>query len=170
MTECEAIKPNIGIDEKNFKEISEILVRLASDQFILTELTYEFSKNVVGPRTYQLHELFKTQACKLCEKLNETDEEIRRIAYRVPTVHERLKMTRIGNLPEPKWHDADTMLRKLLDGHEKIVQFLVKDTERLTQFKECAVGDFVLEMIRFHRCFARCVRPLLENDSRPTTR
>jgi len=156
-----------NIAHKWAKEVSEILCRLVSDQSVLFLTTTNFGVNVLGPRSRIILDLFKDQAKRICEYSSSTSCELRQIGYRVPSLQEKIKFTRLGDVPvEGKWPDSHTMIRRLLDGQEKLVIHLVKDQKKLEQIKEASIGNYLTKMIRSHRQLAMELRVHLEDDTK----
>lgn len=162
--------PNLGMDvEKSIKPAASCLLQLYSDQYALILKTFNFYYNVMGPRFSQIQCLLNTQLEKLECMTEATALQIRSVGFRVPTVSEILKFTKIST-PTSDWVDEDNILTAVLKDHEHIVNFVTRDLERFCDtIKEFVIEDFLLDVVKCHRIMAWTVRSHLERLEGHTT-
>lgn len=112
---------NIGINEQDRKEIAEGLSRFLADTYTLYLKTHNFHWNVTGPMFETLHKMFEEQYQQLREAVDAIAERIRALGFPAPgTYAEFVKLASIKE--EPGVPDAETMIQRLLEGHETAVR------------------------------------------------
>lgn len=112
---------NIGIGEQERREIAEGLARFLADKYTLYLKTHNFHWNVTGPMFETLHTMFEAQYRELAEAVDQIAERIRALGFPAPGTY-----AQFGNLAsikeEPGVPGAETMIQRLLDGHETAVR------------------------------------------------
>jgi starvation-inducible DNA-binding protein len=112
---------NIGINEQDRKEIAEGLSRFLADTYTLYLKTHNFHWNVTGPMFETLHKMFEEQYQQLREAVDAIAERIRALGFPAPgTYAEFVKLASIKE--EPGVPNAETMIQRLLEGHETAVR------------------------------------------------
>ena len=113
------MKIEIGIGNKDRKEIANGLSRLLADTFTLYLKTHNFHWNVTGPMFQTLHLMFETQYNELWTAGDLIAERIRALGYPAPASY-----TEYGQLTAIKEDrgvpEAKKMVKLLLDGHETV--------------------------------------------------
>jgi starvation-inducible DNA-binding protein len=163
--QCQSIMPNIGLDKKACEISGRVLNTVLADQFVIGNKTSNYSFNVVGPRSHELHELFKRQAIELVNLGVLTAKNIRVNGHKVPNVIEKLNFARLDLPKEGDWPAAEEMVRILLNDHEKFLQHACQDLDQLKQTRDKATKDFMLDVIKQHRIMAYHLRDLLERNA-----
>lgn len=116
-----AIGVNIGISERDRKEIAEGLARFLADTYTLYLKTHNFHWNVTGPMFETLHKMFEEQYQELRDAVDAVAERIRALGFPAPgTYAEFVKLASIKE--EPGVPNAETMIERLLEGHETAVR------------------------------------------------
>src|SRR5688572_18209435 len=112
---------NIGIEEKDRKEIAEGLGKLLADTYTLYLKTHNFHWNVTGPMFQTLHLMFEQQYNELALAVDLIAERIRALGFPAPaTYSEFLKLSSIKeDKGVPK---AEEMIRSLVEGQEAVVR------------------------------------------------
>jgi starvation-inducible DNA-binding protein len=114
------MKINIGISEKERKEIAAGLGRVLADTYTLYLKTQNFHWNITGPMFQTLHQLFEKQYEELSGAVDLIAERVRALGYPTPaTFTEFLKLSSIKETMGVP--GAEEMLRILLDGNEKVI-------------------------------------------------
>lgn len=112
---------NIGINERDRKEIAEGLARFLADTYTLYLKTHNFHWNVTGPMFETLHKMFEEQYQELRDAVDAVAERIRALGFPAPgTYAEFVKLASIKE--EPGVPNAETMIERLLEGHETAVR------------------------------------------------
>lgn len=112
---------NIGINEQDRKEIADGLARFLADTYTLYLKTHNFHWNVTGPMFETLHKMFEEQYMQLREAVDAIAERIRALGFPAPgTYAEFVKLASIKE--EPGVPNAETMIQRLLEGHETAVR------------------------------------------------
>src|SRR2546425_4319659 len=75
---------NIGIDEKDRKEIAQGLSRLLADTYTLYLKTHNYHWNVTGPMFQTLHLMFEEQYIELSTAVDLVAERIRALGLSAP--------------------------------------------------------------------------------------
>lgn len=111
----------IGIQEKDRKEIAGGLLSLLADTYTLYLKTQNFHWNVTGPFFQPLHEMFETQYEELAQAVDQIAERIRALGFFVPATY-----TDFGELSsidhERGALEAEGMIRSLVKGRETLVR------------------------------------------------
>lgn len=112
---------NIGINEQDRKEIAGGLARFLADTYTLYLKTHNYHWNVTGPMFETLHKMFEEQYQQLREAVDAIAERIRALGFPAPgTYAEFVKLASIKE--EPGVPNAETMIQRLLEGHETAVR------------------------------------------------
>jgi len=169
---CENVCPKFGVDEKTMKECGEILMKIACDELCLFTKTHWMGLNVCGPRMQILKEMFDEQSKLLLCEYEKTGEQIREFGFRVPFVTEMLKVqSRLGQMKDGEWPDEHTMVKKLLDDHEKLCCELCKDRKRVgDDMKLASVENFIICLERCHKKMAWKLRAHTEKGTESPTK
>jgi len=170
-TEGFSCVPNIGVDEKQSREIVNELYKLYSDVWILGTTAFNFSYNVVGPRHMLLHKFF----CRLSKQYKrsgiEIADHIRQLNQRVPNITEVMNWARLEPLKEGHWLSSKDMLSRLLRDTESFINHLVKHRTKIgDELNEKAVSMFLLDMLRKYRNIAWHIRAHLDDSEEEGTR
>ncbi len=111
------MKIDIGIPEKNRKEIANALNHMLADTYTLYLKTHYYHWNVTGPMFRTLHLMFEEQYTELWAAVDLVAERIRTLGEYAPgTYKEFAKFTSIdedSNVPS-----AHEMIQNLVKGHE----------------------------------------------------
>ena len=92
------MKPNIGINDKNLKEISNILSGVLADAVVIYTKTRKFHWNVSGQSFMELHKLFENQYKQLEEAIDEIAERINKLGS--PTIGTLKEFSELSNIKE----------------------------------------------------------------------
>jgi starvation-inducible DNA-binding protein len=112
---------NIGIEEKDRREIAQGLSRLLADSYTLYLKTHNYHWNVKGPLFNTLHQMFEAQYTELAAAVDEIAERIRALGEPAPGSYRAYsRLTTIEE--EDSVPDAEQMIRQLLKGQETVAR------------------------------------------------
>jgi starvation-inducible DNA-binding protein len=155
------VKPNIGIEEKDRKEIAEGLSRLLADTYTLYLKTHNFHWNVTGPMFQTLHLMFETQYNELALAVDLIAERIRALGFPAPATYG--EFGRLSSIKEetgvPAAHD---MIRSLLAGQEAVVRTARSVFPVVERVSDEPTADLLTQRMQVHEKTAWMLRSLLE--------
>mgnify|MGYP006313533777 CR=1 FL=1 len=157
------MKPNIGISDKNLKDITTMLSVVLADSFMLYTKTRKFHWNVNGQSFMELHKLFESQYNKLEEAIDEIAERINKFgAPTIGTLKEFLQVTILKEAPG-KYPDQTSMIKELLTDHETVIKILRKNIDDCDdKFKDKGTADFLTRLMQEHETIAWTLRRYLK--------
>jgi starvation-inducible DNA-binding protein len=155
------MKIDIGIPEKDRKDIAAGLSRLAADNFTLYLKTHFFHWNVTGPMFQTLHLMFETQYNELWLASDAIAERVRALGFPAPGTYEDFaKLTVIKSTKGvPK---AVDMIKQLVAGHEATVRTARALFPEVDAANDEATADLLTQRIQIHEKTAWMLRSLLE--------
>src|SRR3954467_10764742 len=154
------MKINIGIEEKDRKEISHGLSRLLADTYTLYLKTHNFHWNVTGPMFQTLHLMFETHYNELSLAVDLIAERIRALGFPAPgTYAEFLRLSSIKE--EPGVPAAQDMIRKLVQGHEAVVRTARSVFPKVDAAHDEPSADLLTQRMQVHEKTAWMLRSLL---------
>jgi starvation-inducible DNA-binding protein len=113
--------PNIGIEPRRLKEITEGLSRLLADSYTLYLKTHNFHWNVTGSMFQTLHLMFETQYNELALAVDEIAERIRALGAPAPGTYRAF--AELSSIAEDDGVPAaEEMIRLLLEANEAVVR------------------------------------------------
>jgi starvation-inducible DNA-binding protein len=157
------MKPDIGIAEKNIKQVNELLSVALANETVLYVKTRKFHWNVSGESFMELHRLFE-EHYKLIEKtIDEVAERIGKLGGKtIGTLAEFLKHTTLKEHPGKNPGTKD-MIRELLKDHEAIIRELRKDVDNCSEkLKDAGTADFLTGIMESHETIAWVLRRYLD--------
>lgn len=112
---------DIGIGEKERKDIAEGLSKVLADTYTLYLKTHNYHWNVTGPMFQTLHLMFETHYNELWLAVDLIAERIRALGFPAPGTY--AEFTRLASIKEePGVPPAEEMIRKIVQGHEAVVR------------------------------------------------
>lgn len=164
-TEMEATRKrefgvNIGISEQDRKEIAEGLSRLLADTYTLYLKTHNFHWNVTGPMFDTLHNMFEEQYRALADAVDAIAERIRALGFPAPGTY--AEFGRLASIKEePGVPDAETMIARLLEGHEAAVRTARSILGVIGRANDETTLNLVSERMQAHEKTAWMLRSML---------
>lgn len=157
------MKPNIGITDKNLKEVTAMLSAVLADSVVLYTKTRKFHWNVNGQSFMELHKLFETQYSKLEEAIDEIAERISKLgAPTIGTLKEFSQWTTLKETPG-KNPNQTGMLKELLADHETVIKTLRKNIDDCDdKFKDKGTADFLTGLMLEHETIAWTLRRYMQ--------
>lgn len=151
---------NIGIAEKNRKEIADSLSKLLADSYTLYLKTHNFHWNVTGPMFNTLHLMFMEQYTELHTAIDEIAERIRALGHYAPgSYSEFSKLTSIKEATSVPL--AKEMIVQLLEGHETVARTARSAFPIAEEVSDEASLDLLTGRIQLHEKTAWMLRSLL---------
>jgi starvation-inducible DNA-binding protein len=152
---------DIGIDEKDRKEISDGLSRLLADTYTLYLKTHNFHWNVTGPMFNTLHLMFEQQYNELALAVDLIAERIRALGFPAPaTYSEFSKLSSISETPGIV-PSAEDMIKLLVEGNESVVKTaraIFPTAERANDESTC---DLLTQRMQIHEKTAWMLRSMI---------
>src|SRR5688500_10240798 len=110
---------DIGISERDRKEIADGLSRLLADTYTLYLKTHNFHWNVTGPMFQTLHLMFETQYNELALAVDLIAERIRALGFPAPGTY--AAFAKLSSIKEDNdVPNAQNMIRLLVEGQEAV--------------------------------------------------
>jgi starvation-inducible DNA-binding protein len=155
------MKINIGIKEKDRKQIAGGLSRLLADTYTLYLKTHNFHWNVKGPMFQTLHLMFEQQYNELALAVDQIAERIRALDYPAPgTYAEYVKLSSIRETAGvPK---AEEMIRLLVEGQEAVVRTARSVFPAVEKANDEPSADLLTQRMQIHEKTAWMLRSLLD--------
>lgn len=155
------MKIDIGIAEKDRKQIAKGLSHLLADTYTLYLKTHNFHWNVTGPMFQTLHLMFETQYNELALAVDAIAERIRSLGVNAPgTYSEFAKLSSIAETAGvPK---AEEMIKLLVEGQEAVVRTARSLYPAAEKAADEATSDLLTQRIQLHEKTAWMLRSLLD--------
>ena len=155
------MKVDIGLSEKQRKDIAEGLSHLLADSYSLYLKTHNFHWNVVGPMFETLHLMFETQYKEMAEAVDEIAERIRTLGFPAPATYSAfMKLSSIKDTEGVP--DANEMIRELVVGHESVVKTARSIFPKVEAANDPGTTDLLTRRMEVHEKAAWMLRSLLE--------
>ena len=154
------MKIDIGIDEKDRKEIAAGLASLLADSYTLYLKTHNYHWNVTGPQFNTLHQMFETQYTELALAVDEIAERIRALGEPAPGSYKAFsKLTSIEEEEgEPK---AEDMIRQLVKGQEAVVRTARAAFKAAEAANDEPTADLLTQRMQVHEKNAWMLRSMV---------
>lgn len=157
----ESIKIDIGIDEKDRKEIAAGLSRLLADTYTLYLKTHNFHWNVTGPMFQTLHLMFETQYNELALAVDQIAERIRALGFPAPASYrEFVELTSIQE--ERGVLSAEKMIELLVHGQEAVVRTARSIFPLVDRVHDAPTTDLLTQRMQAHEKAAWMLRSLIQ--------
>lgn len=156
-----AAQINIGITEKDRKQIVESLSKLLADSYTLYLKTHNFHWNVTGPMFQTLHLMFETQYNELALAVDLIAERIRALGAPAPgSYREFAKLSVIAEAEGVP--AAKEMIRQLVDGQEAVIRTARAAFAIADEANDQPTADLLTQRMQIHEKTAWMLRSLLE--------
>jgi starvation-inducible DNA-binding protein len=152
---------NIGIPEKDRKNIAKGLERVLADTYTLYLKTHNFHWNVTGPMFQTLHLMFMTQYNEIWMAVDLVAERIRALGYPAPgSYKEFAALTSIKDSSGTV--SAKEMIRQLVAGQEAVVRTAREVLPIADKAGDQPTVDLLSARMEVHEKNAWMLRSLLE--------
>jgi starvation-inducible DNA-binding protein len=156
------MKANIGLSDKNSKEIAGVLNKILADEYLLYTKTRNYHWNIEGDNFTEMHLFYESQYNIIDEAIDEVAERVRQIGH---YAQGRLKdFIKQSQLVEQEYStDQKNQIQNLLDDHEAIIRFLRLHIDVFTsKYKDAGNADFVTGLMEKHEKMAWFLRSYLK--------
>ncbi|MBN8555843.1 MAG: DNA starvation/stationary phase protection protein [Deltaproteobacteria bacterium] len=154
-------KIDIGIKEKDRKEIAAGLSKVLADTYTLYLQTHNFHWNVTGPMFQTLHLMFETQYNELALAVDLIAERIRALGFPAPgTYSEFAELSSIKEVR--KVPNAKKMIEILVEGQEAVIRTSRKIFPLVDEAHDEPSADLLTQRMQTHEKTAWMLRSLLE--------
>ncbi len=155
---------NIGIEEKDRREIAEGLSRLLADSYTLYLKTHNYHWNVTGPMFAALHTLFEEHYTELAQAVDEIAERIRALGVKAPGSYSAFaKLTGIEE--ETGNPGAEEMIEQLVLGQEAVVRTARQIFPIVDKANDEPTADLLTQRMQIHEKNAWMLRSLLKDQA-----
>ena len=154
------MKINIGIAEKERKDIASGLGKLLADTYTLYLKTHNFHWNVEGPMFQTLHLMFEQQYNELALAVDLIAERIRALGFPAPATYS--EFGELSSITEDRGvPPAEKMIASLVDGQEAVIRTARALFPLVDQVHDEATADLLTQRIQVHEKTAWMLRSLL---------
>jgi len=158
--EMKAMPINIGIEEKDRREIAEGLSKLLGDTYTLYLKTHNFHWNVTGPMFQTLHLMFEAQYNELALAVDLIAERIRALGFPAPGTYQ--EFSRLSTIKEEEGvPSAEDMIRLLVEGQETVVRTARSVFPSVERVNDEPTADLLTQRMQVHEKTAWMLRSLL---------
>ena len=153
------MKNIIGINEESRKAVSDQLVKLLADEFVLYTKTRNAHWNVEGPDFHSMHLFFESQYEQLDEAMDSVAERIRTIGHYAPaTLKSFLDLTHLTEKTRNK-NDSFSFIKELLEDHESIIEFIRGNIDPFaSKYHDYGTSDYITGLMEGHEKMAWMLR------------
>lgn len=149
---------DIGISDKNRKQIAEILNQILSNEYVLYTKTLKFHWNVENKQFHDLHIFFQKLYEQLLDINDDVAERIRSIGFNaLGTLAEFLKNATIPEEPN-NYPEAFSMIAILLADHEKIIKQIRSSLNVILELGDDGTNNFLVDLMEKHEKIAWMLR------------
>jgi len=155
------MKIDIGIQEKDRHDVTDVLSRLLADTYTLYLKTHNFHWNVTGPLFNTLHKMFEEQYTELSEAVDRIAERIRALGFPAPGSYSQyMKLTSIKE--ETGVPTAEKMLGQLVEGHEAVIHLARTSLPAIEKIVDMSTVDLLTDRMEIHEKTAWMLRSMLD--------
>ena len=151
---------DIGIDQKERKEITAGLSRLLADSYTLYLKTHNYHWNVEGPMFNTLHLMFEQQYTELAAAVDIIAERIRALGEPAPGSYAAFsKLSSIAE--EEDVPSAEAMIENLVKGQEAVVRTARSIFPAAERANDEPTADLLTQRMQIHEKNAWMLRSML---------
>jgi starvation-inducible DNA-binding protein len=151
---------NIGINQKERKEIAAGLSKLLADSYTLYLKTHNYHWNVEGPLFNTLHLMFETQYTELALAVDVIAERIRALGEPAPGSYKAY--SKLSSIDEDDGVPAaETMIANLVAGQEAVVRTARSVFPAAERANDEPTADLLTQRMQIHEKNAWMLRRML---------
>lgn len=155
------MKIDIGMSEKQRKDIAHGLSKVLADSYTLYLMTHNFHWNVKGPMFNTLHLMFEGQYTELALAVDLIAERIRALGFPAPgTYSDFVKLTSIKEVKGVP--SATKMIQHLVEGQETVVRTARSVFPSVESASDEPSADLLTQRMQVHEKTAWMLRSMLE--------
>lgn len=157
------MKIDIGIEEKDRKEIAQGLSRLLADSYTLYLKTHNFHWNVTGPMFQTLHLMFEQQYTELALAVDLIAERIRALGFAAPGTYS--EFAELATIKEERGvPSAERMIELLLQGQEAVARTARSIFSVVDRCGDEPTADLLTQRMQVHEKTAWMLRSLIQRS------
>lgn len=150
---------DIGISEKDRREIAQGLSRLLADSYTLYLQTHNYHWNVTGPQFQTLHLMFEQQYSELALAIDAIAERIRALGLAAPATYS--EFTELTSIRETRGvPSAHQMIDHLIQGQESVVRTARSIFPAVERAHDEPTADLLTRRMSIHEKTAWMLRSL----------
>ncbi len=154
---------NIGIDEKERKQVCKGLSKLLADSYLLYLKTQNYHWNVTGKMFQPLHTLFEEQYTDMAEAVDEIAERIRALGEFAPGSF--ASFTKVSTIKEENGIPAaEEMIHNLVVGNEAVVKTAREIINLCDEAEDDVTTDLMIERMQQHEKNAWMLRSMIATN------
>lgn len=151
---------DIGLTDKQRKEIADGLSHLLADTYTLYLKTHNYHWNVTGPMFNTLHLMFETQYTELALAVDLIAERIRALGAPAPGSY--AQYARLSTIKESEGvPPAEEMIADLLKGQEAVVRTARRVFGHAEKASDQPTADLLTQRMQLHEKTAWMLRSML---------
>jgi starvation-inducible DNA-binding protein len=151
---------DIGIEEKERKEIARGLSKLLADSYTLYLKTHNYHWNVEGPMFQTLHLMFETQYTELALAVDLIAERIRALGFPAPGTY--AEFAELSSIKEVQGvPTAEKMISDLVAGQESVIRTARSIFPVVDNAQDEPTADLLTQRMQVHEKTAWMLRSLL---------
>lgn len=155
------MKIDIGIDDKQRKQIADGLSVFLADSYVLYLMTHNFHWNVTGPQFNSLHLMFMGQYTEQWNALDAIAERIRALGHPAPGTYRAF--AKLATIAEVEGVPvANDMVRHLVAAQEAAARTARKLFPVVDAANDQPTADLLTQRLDVHEKTAWMLRALLE--------
>jgi starvation-inducible DNA-binding protein len=155
------MKIDIGIAEKDRRNIANGLSALLADTYTLYLKTHNFHWNVTGPMFNTLHLMFEQQYTELATAVDLVAERIRSLGERAPGSY--AEFAKLASIKEAAGKSsAKEMIRQLVEGNEAVAKTARRVFPAAEKAGDESTADLLTQRLQTHEKTAWMLRSLLD--------
>lgn len=152
---------DIGIGDKQRKEIADGLAHFLADTYTLYLKTHNYHWNVTGPMFNTLHLMFETQYTELALAVDLIAERIRALGYPAPGSY--AQYAKLSVIKESETVPAaEDMIADLVKGQEAVVRTARGVFPTAEKAADQATADLLTQRMQVHEKAAWMLRAMLQ--------
>ena len=154
---------NIGIDEKERKQVCKALGKLLADSYLLYLKTQNYHWNVTGKMFQPLHTLFEEQYQDLAEAVDQIAERIRALGEFAPGSFS--SFSKVASIKEENGIPiAEEMIHNLVVGNEAVVTTAREIISLCDDAEDDVTADLMVERMQKHEKNAWMLRSMIATN------
>ncbi len=161
MMKVELENINIGLSDKAREEVTLLLFKLLSDDFVIYVKARNYHWNVVGKDFLVLHEFFQKIYEDLNNEIDDVAERIRALGKKVPATMKKFLETTDLNETNDFISDKE-MLENLLNDYEASIKNIRTYISTISSIGDEGTANFLTDLMEKKEKTAWMIRAMLE--------
>lgn len=150
---------DIGISESDRLAVTDELVKILADEYVLYTKTRKAHWNIGGADFYDKHKFFEAQFEDLDEVIDRIAERIRSLGQKVPASLKSFVALAQLSESDSLSNDSKELITELLADHETIIRTLRQKIVPMEEdFNDLGTADFLTGLMQDHEKMAWFLR------------